>query len=157
MFGRFSLCALAGAAFAGFALGVSASSGYLPAVGPVALRYRPLPQIVTNMPKMALPMPAAPAPVAVAPTNFPAAAAPTNLPVAAPVAPQTSAAPAMPLPEPDANFPASAPKYSAQMLMKYFNHSTNGTGSGVIAPVDFAMPPANTTPPSTGTYSTNPK
>jgi len=156
MFGRLSLCALAGTVFAGFAMGMSATSGYLPAVGPTALRYRPLPQIVTNLPKMALPAPEPP-PVVTNDVPAPVAAMATNTPPPATNAPPVIAATAAASPEPDMNFPGAAPKYSAQMLMKYFSHGTNGTSTGIIAPVDFAMPPANTTPPSTATYSTSPK
>jgi hypothetical protein len=43
------------------------------------------------------------------------------------------------------------------MLLRYFNRSTNGTGAGILAPVDFAPPGAAKPPSSTATYSTNPK
>ena len=156
MFGRISVCAFAVTVFAGFAAGVSAASGYLPAVGPTALRYRPLPQIVTNVAKMPLPAPEPPPAITnVAPT--PVALPPTNTPPPPTNTTQVNAAAPAPLPDQDMNFPATSPKYSAQMLMKYFNRSTNGTGTGIIAPVDFAPPPVNSTPPSTATYSTGPK
>jgi hypothetical protein len=43
------------------------------------------------------------------------------------------------------------------MLLRYFNRSTNGASSGVMAPVDFAPPPPPKPPASTATYSTDPK
>jgi hypothetical protein len=45
---------------------------------------------------------------------------------------------------------------SPQMLMQYFNRSTNGAAAGIMAPVNFA-PPAAPSPSSTATYSADPK
>jgi hypothetical protein len=42
---------------------------------------------------------------------------------------------------------------SPQMLLKYFNKSTNGTGTGIIAPLDLSTPRATPAPSSSATYS----
>ena len=57
----------------------------------------------------------------------------------------------------DANPSASEPKISPQMLLKFFNRSTNGTAGGIIAPVDFAPPTVPKPPSGSAMYSTNPK
>ena len=47
---------------------------------------------------------------------------------------------------------------SPQMLLKYFNKSTNGSVTGVVMPVEFAAPQPSAAPPSSSaTYSTTPK
>ncbi len=155
MFGRLRHWADAGAVSAGLAFGVSAFPGYLPAVGPVALRFRPPPQAATNLVRMPLPPPDLPAPPPPAPAMPPAA---TNseaklTPPAAPVLSTVASGPAVP----DATPAGSEPKISTQMLLRYFSRSTNGTASGITAPVDFAPPPPATPPSSTATYSTDPK
>ena len=89
------------------------------------------------------------------------------------VAVKTNAPPVAPLtrrPGPRANPPAisntpgpaaaaSAPEpmVSPQMLLKYFNRTTNGISSAVTAPMEFAPPTPARPPSSTATYSTNPK
>jgi hypothetical protein len=42
---------------------------------------------------------------------------------------------------------------SPQMLLKYFNKSTNGNTTGVIAPIQFSPPQSIGAPSSTATYS----
>jgi hypothetical protein len=42
---------------------------------------------------------------------------------------------------------------SPQMLLKYFNKSTNGTGAGIIAPVDVNTSRPTQATPSSATYS----
>jgi hypothetical protein len=48
--------------------------------------------------------------------------------------------------------PGAADVISPQMLLKYFNKSTNGTGTGIIAPLDLTAPRAQP-PSSKATYS----
>ena len=156
MIGRLCQWGFAGAVFAGFAYGVSASSGYLPTVGPVPIRFRAVAPPVTNLMKMPLPAPESPAPVAPAPAVVAPAPAVQPVPVVQ-VAPKTNSVAVDTQPEPEPIYPNSQPRVSAQMLLKYFNHSTNGPGTGIIAPLDFAPPAAGTTPPSTATYTTDPK
>jgi hypothetical protein len=144
----------------GLAFGVSANPGYLPVVGPAALRFRPVAQSANNLVRMPLPPtdPPPPAPPST-PSTPPAAAvteAKTPPPAAAPSSAPVLLAPANSPVEPDTTPSASEPKISPQMLLRYFNRSTNGTTSGVIAPVDFA-PPAAILPSSTATYTTDPK
>lgn len=158
MFGRWRHWAGAGVALASLAFGVSATPGYLPAVGPVPLRFRPAAQSVTNLVRMPLPPPDLPPPEPSTPST---PAIPSTAP--APSKQPPSVLPAASLPptnapvEPNAVPSGSEPMISPQMLLRYFNRSTNGVGAGVIAPLQFA-PPASTTPPSsTATYSTDPK
>jgi hypothetical protein len=94
------------------------------------------------------------------PTPPPAAAAteakqtpPAANPSAAPVILTATNGPA----GPDAASSGSAPQISPQMLLRYFNRSTNGTAAGIMAPVDFAPPGAAKPPSSTATYTTDPK
>ena len=160
MFGRLRHWAVVGAVFTGLVCGVWAAPGYLPAVGPAALRFRPAAPSGTNLVRMPLPPPDVPA---VAPTTlFTNAAAETE----AKPAPTAAAPSSAPLiftatntpPQPEANPLGSEPLISPQMLLKYFNRPTNGAGTGIIAPVDFAPPaPAPAHPrSSTATYSTGP-
>jgi hypothetical protein len=155
MFGRLRHWAGAGAAIAGLALGVSAAPGYLPAVGPVALRFRPAAQPATNLVRMPLPPPDPPP---AAPPALPAAdsEAKTNTPAVVPAsAPAVSTVTGNP--DEGAIPPGTQPLISPQMLLRYFNRSTNGVSSGIMAPVDFAPPPPPKPPASTATYSTDPK
>ncbi|MGD0412252.1 MAG: hypothetical protein ABSC18_11170 [Verrucomicrobiota bacterium] len=155
MFAHLRHWAGAGAVFAGLALGVLAAPGYLPAVGPVPLRFRPDAQPATNLIRMPLPPPDPPS------TNLPDFSAP-SVPSAASAKP-APALPAAALPATntpagaDATPSASEPRISPQMLLRYFNRSTNGAAGGILAPVDFAPPAAAAPPSSTATYSTEPK
>ncbi|MGD1085882.1 MAG: hypothetical protein ABSA47_14190 [Verrucomicrobiota bacterium] len=141
----------------GIAVGVLAAPAYLPVVGPVPLRFRAPAPPVTNLVRMTLPPPDA-APVS--PPPVAEVAAKTNAP---PVAPS----PAAPVPEANptaiSNTPgpvaASAvpePMVSPQMLLRYFNRTTNGISSAITTPMEFAPPIPAGRPSSTATYSTNP-
>jgi len=157
MFGRLSHWAIAGAALSGLAMRVLATPGYLPVVGPVALRFLAPAQPVTNQAQTPLPPPVAPpvnppppAEVAVK-TSAPAPSAPPAAPPADtnPPVDLSTSAPAATSSPPD-------PMISTQSLLKFFNRSTNGPSSAVIAPMNFA-PPASAIPPSSSaTYSTSP-
>ena len=72
MFGRMRDWAGVGAVFAGLALGVSAAPGYLPAVGPVPLRFRLAAQPDTHLLLMPLPPPDLPPPAPSIPSAPPA-------------------------------------------------------------------------------------
>ena len=61
MLGRLRHWAGAGAVFTGLVCGVWAAPGYLPAVGPAALRFRPAAPSGTNLMRMPLPPPDVPA------------------------------------------------------------------------------------------------
>jgi len=161
MLGRLRHWAEAGSAVMGLALGVSASPGYLPVVGPAPLRFRPAAQSVTNLVRMPLPPPdpppATPPPTPLTPPAAAVTEAKTAPPAAAPSSAPVILAPTNSPAGPDATPFGSEPMISPQMLLKYFNRSTNGTVSGVIAPVDFAPPAVARPVSSTATYSTNPK
>jgi len=144
----------AGAVFAGLAFGVSAAPGYLPVVGPVALRFRPAAPPATNLVHMPLPPPDPPSSISSDFATPPAPPAPSAKPAPAP-APASLPATNAPA-EPDANPSASESKVLPQMLLRYFSRATNGAGGGIIAPVDFAPPAAASPPSSTATYSTEP-
>jgi hypothetical protein len=45
---------------------------------------------------------------------------------------------------------------SPQMLLRYFNKSTNGASASVIAPMEFTPPPAAPAPSSKASFSTSP-
>jgi hypothetical protein len=67
-------------------------------------------------------------------------------------APTPSPAPAATDMNADTGAPAPAEVVSPQMLLKYFNKSTNGASTGIIAPLDLSAP--NPQPrPSQATYS----
>jgi hypothetical protein len=129
--------AVAMAQFAG-----AETSGYLPTVGPASLRYQIIPPMVTN--QVVLPPPPAPVAEVVEPP--------------APVAPAPKAPPVI------TNVGSSAPELahpedvvSPQMLLKYFNKSTNGSSLGIVAPLNFTPPKtAEPAPASSATYSTGP-
>jgi hypothetical protein len=128
----------------------SPGPGYLALVGPAAFRFAPVARPCTN--RFVLP-------------------APVPVPVPAPVPLQIEKAPTPPLPAPapavtnqgaasDATQPpvGSAPAdgvVSPQMLLRFFNKSTNNPAS-VIAPLDFTPPKAAVAAPSSATYSTGP-
>lgn len=158
MFGRLRHWAGAGAVITGLVCGVSAAPGYLPAVGPAALRFRPAAPSGTNLVRMALPPPdVSPSTASTASTNTAADTEAKPAPAAATLssAPLIFAVTNTP-PQPEAAPFGAEPLISPQMLLKYFNRSTNGASSGIIAPVDFA-PPAPAPPrSSTATYSTGP-
>ena len=158
MIGRLRHWAGVGAVLTGLVCGVSATPGYLPAVGPAALRFRPAAPSGTNLIRMPLPPPDVPASSpSTASTNTAADTEAKPAPTAANAssAPLTFTATNAP-PQPEATGFGAEPLISPQMLLKYFNRSTNGTGVGIIAPVDFA-PPAPAPPrSSTATYSTGP-
>ncbi len=161
MFGRLRHWAEVGAALLGLAFGVSANPGYLPVIGPAALRFRPAAPSVADLVRMPLPPPdPPPSTPRSAPSTPPAAvvtasktAPPAAAPSSAPVLPAATNSPT----GPDASPSGSEPMISPQMLLKYFNRSTNGTVGGVIAPVDFAPPAGSKPASSTATYSTQPK
>jgi hypothetical protein len=45
---------------------------------------------------------------------------------------------------------------SPQMLLQFFNKSTNGPANSVVAPIEFTPPKAPEPPTSKGSYSTGP-
>ena len=134
----------------------AADPGYLPRIGPTPLRFRPVPLPMTN--QLALPAPASdpeaePEPEPTAPKDDkPTAAATTPAPSPAPapaaVVNEVSSGPSEPT--------QSDEVVSPQMLLKYFNKSTNGTSSTVIAPLDFTPPKPVEPNSSKATYSTGP-
>jgi len=163
MFGRWRYWAAVGAVFAGLASGVLAASGYLPAVGPVPLRFRPAAQPATNLVFIPLPPPDPPSPPPDASSAPPAPPAATNTeakqtpPVIPPSSPGPTNTVASGPASPNDAASGSAPLISPQMLLRYFNRATNGAAAGIIAPVDFAPPAPATPPSSTATYSTDPR
>jgi hypothetical protein len=135
-------CALAVASVA------AAGSGYLACVGPAPLRFREVPPPVTNQVVLAVPDPepvatiASPAPFGPMPELRP--------PSSEPPAITNEAASAIP----DTTSPEEV--VSPQMLLKYFNKSTNGASSSVVMPMGFTPPKSPEPPASKATYSTGP-
>ncbi len=127
--------------------------GYLATVGPAPLRFwspvhvKPAPVAVnTNTPPAVAAQTPAPDPY-----DFLAAfGSPTSVPVPAPMQPATTNVDMNAASQTQAPQPGDV--VSPQMLLKYFNKNTNGTGSGIIAPLNLS--PANnpTPPPSSATY-----
>jgi len=128
-------------------------SGYLRVVGPAPLRFRPTPRPIST--PLVPPPEASPAPTmpAVATPDF--SVVPNLLPMPTAPAPVTFQAPPAATTETNAVIepPRAEEVVSPQMLLKYFNKSTNGNTTGVIAPIQFAPPQPTGAPSSTATYS----
>ena len=155
MFGRMRHLAVSTALFAGLGTVVLASPGYLPVVGPVLLRYRTPASPTVALVRM--PLPPADVPPVEEPAPEPVAAkpAPAAAPAPAP-APMVLQATTPPSPAEPVAAATGEQMVSPQMLVRFFNRSTNGGGAGIIAPMDFT-PPAPTSPQSsTATYSSGP-
>jgi hypothetical protein len=146
---------------------VWAEPGYLPQIGPMALRFRVPPQGVVDYPR-ALPPPPAPlilpAPtMPIAPPAETSNAAPTA--IVMPVIPTNGPPLEFNAREPMNDFaPIAAPNgvVSPQMLIKYFttqpNPGTNAPGTGATTPVGFNPPPVTLPTPAmpAPTKPTNP-
>lgn len=136
-------------AFAGVLFSGWADNAYLPAVGPSPLRYlppfKPKTNIVVLPPPVLVPA-TAPVPVEKAPPA-PVAPAPVVVPEPIPANIQTNA-----FVEP----PRTDGVVSPQMLLKYFNKSTNANAAGVDGPLDFNPPRSAEPPSSKAEYSTPP-
>jgi hypothetical protein len=123
-------------------------SVYLPVVGPSPLRFRPAFIPSTNLVVALSPTPVKPtAPLPVEKEPAPAAPAPVIVHEPAPKTEQTNTV--VEPPRPDG-------VVSPQMLLKYFNHPTNGNAAGVNAPLDFNPPRPVEPPSSKAEYSTPP-
>jgi hypothetical protein len=146
------------------ALCASAGPGYLPVVGPPALRFAPLPPppspaVLIPLPPLAVVEPR-PDPSAVEPLP-PATASNTT---ADPVSTDPFAAPpiAEPLPTAATNVPNGVPVESQplvpQMFMKYFigGTGTNANGVSIYPPVGFVPPLPLVPPSSSATFQTVP-
>lgn len=126
--------------------------GYLAVVGPPRLRFFSLPPVApaapvnttTNSGSNVAPVQAPPANTLEVPNPL------SSVPAVQPVQPQTGVTNEMEsLPE----APQPGDVISPQMLLKYFNKSTNGTGAGIIAPFDLSVPRSTPQPSSKATYS----
>lgn len=146
------------------ALCAAAGQGYLPVVGPPALRFAPPPPpppaVLLPLPPLAVvePRPASSdvEPLPPAPDSTNAAADPVLIdPFVAP--PITE-----PFPAPATNVNYTVPVESQplvpQMFMKYFigGAGTNATGVSLFAPVDFVPPLPIVPPSSSATFQTVP-
>ena len=159
MFGRARHWAGAGTVFAGLVVGIQAAPGYLPVVGPPPLRFRSPPQPATNLVHLALPPPDLPVSEPATPPggayNQTKTTTPGGTNAAPTTAPLVSGATNNPA-GPDSTPLTSQPLISPQMLLKFFNRSTNAPGNEVVAPMNFAPPTPAKPPSSTATYSTDP-
>lgn len=145
------------------ALCASAGPGYLPVVGPPALRFAPLPppspDVLVPLPPLAA---VEPRPDSSAVEPLPPAA--TTNAVADPVLSDPFAVPpiAEPLPTAAADVPNGAPVESQplvpQMFMKYFigGTGTNASGVSIYPPVGFVPPLPIVPPSSSATFQTVP-
>lgn len=125
--------------------------GYLHTVGPVPLRF--CPPLAPNTNVTISPRPASSTePVAQANDLF---AVPNLLPSAEiPFAPATpEQAPAVNQTNSAVDASRSEDMVSPQMLLKFFNKSTNGSVTGIVAPTELAAPRPTELPPSKATYS----
>jgi hypothetical protein len=124
-----------------------ADAVYLPTVGPAPLRFRadfqPKPRNFTLPPPMPAP------PVASLPTPIIEKAVDTSAPT-----PTHDHAPATEQADEIGTAPEADEVVSTKMLLKYFNHSTNGIARGVKAPFEFIPPPAADSHSSKAEYST---
>jgi len=128
---------------------VSAGPGYLKNPGPAPLRFQPVPQPITVRPVLP------PPPVETPETN---SVAQTNAVETLAVTTMVSTTPAIELPVQTnlvIGVPTDEETVSPQMLLKYFNKSTNGPTTTIIAPFNFA-PPRSSVPSSTATYTNTP-
>jgi len=142
------------------ALCASAGPGYLPIVGPPALRFAPPPPpppaVVTPLPPLAIvePRPTSPDVEPPAPVVDSANA------LVDPVLVDPFAPVAEPLAAPVTNAPsATAPQTLVpQMFMKYFmgGTGTNATGVSIFSPVGFVPPLPIVPPSSSATFQTAP-
>jgi hypothetical protein len=136
--------------FMGIVLSSWANSTYLSSVGPSPFRYLPISTPSTN--RVASPTPAVvqlpvPPPVETV-EKPPLPAPPTPAPSPAPGSDQTQAV---------VESPQSDGVISPQILLKYFNKSTNGAAAAVSGPIDFSPPRVVLeTPSSKAEYSTPP-
>jgi hypothetical protein len=139
--------------FFGAAAVVGAGSGYLPVVGPVPLRFRPIPTVSTNT--LAVPPVADPVSFIELPPEQPF---PSNAPDPAPPAPVVVPAVAEPYtaeaqsPSPQAAAPVE-PVVSPEMLVKYFMQpgGTNAAAAGPGQQVGFTPPLPSGKAPSQAT------
>jgi len=132
------------AAYMGVLASGGADTAYLPVVGPSPLRFRPAFKLNINV--VMLPLPAPVKPVAALPVEK-APIQPVTMREPVPTTEQTNAT--VEPPQPDSVI-------SPQMLLKYFNRSTNGNAAGVSAPLDFTPPHPVEPPSSKAEYSTPP-
>jgi hypothetical protein len=145
------------AAFFCLAIAVWAGPGYLSTVGPAPLRYlppaKPLEKVTKRVAAVTPPPVVPAAPVAqIEDTNL--FAAPDFL-----SAPTVTEAHSPPKIEQTNLVTGATPDegtVSTQMLLQYFNTSSNNSGAGVIVPLNVAMPPPVDTPPSRASYTNAP-
>jgi hypothetical protein len=124
-----------------------ADTAYLPTVGPSPFRYRPIFEPTTN--KVAPP----PTMPALLPVQLPVEK-PEKPAVPAPVPPSHDSAPATDRADAVVESPQSDGVISPQMLLKYFNKSTNGNAASFGAPLDFTPPHVVDSPSSKSENST---
>ncbi len=127
-------------------------SGYLRVVGPAPLRFRAKPAPLVTPPA---PVETSPAPVVPAVVTPDFSVVPNLLSIPTAPAPVITEAPTATTSDTNAVIePARSEEVvSPQMLLKYFNKSTNGTTTGIIAPIQFSPAQPASAPSSTATYS----
>lgn len=149
------------------AMCATAGPGYLPVVGPPALRFKPPASFVAEpvpLPPLAIVEPQAAVPASDLTETIPSlpaadstnAPAPTPLdlivlaPLAGPLAPDATNVTAVVQTEPEVLVP--------QMFMKYFTGrvGTNSSGVSIYAPVGFVPPLPIAPPSSSATFQTTP-
>lgn len=146
MFGHLRHLVPATTAFLGVAAMVWAGPGYLPTVGPVPLRFRPLPEVPivsTNASAQA------PAPAPIAFVDLPEEPGPTNAPgdePSTPVVVPTGSPYTAEAQSPASSEPSAPPEpvVSPEMLVKYFAQPAPTTNSATTV---GASPQAGFTPP----------
>ncbi len=132
----------------------SGDPGYLPVVGPAALRFRAAFMATTHLANPVQPEITEPESVLIGPETLDPLNAATNE-VSAVAERSVPVIPHYPIPaEPSPTGEVVSP----QMLLKYFTKSTNGTGAGAIGPMpmNFTPPPPAQAPSSKASYSTSP-
>jgi hypothetical protein len=124
-----------------------AEPGYLAVLGPAPLRFLPAARQVshTSAPTATNTPPTAVQPLGGSPAMPGAGNPPTVPPPQIPAETNEVSTPTPPL-EPEAVI-------SPQMLIKYFNRSTNGAPTEIIAPMNLGTPHPSEPPSSKATYS----
>jgi hypothetical protein len=132
----------------------STDPGYLPLVGPAALRFRAAIATTTNVAILVQPETTEAESALIRPETLDPLNAATNE-AAVVVEKPALVNPLQPIPM-EASPPGEV--ISPQMLLKYFTKSTNAAGTRVLGPMpmNFTPPPPSQAPPSKATYSTSP-
>jgi hypothetical protein len=149
MFGSFRHAGIAAAGFLGAAAAVWAGSGYLPNVGPIPLRFRPLASVSTNLVSLPAPLPWDSTDMDYEDMDASNAPQETVIPPLAGTNSNAPRAEIMEVSSAPAPAPAVDPVISPQMFIQYFRPTTNVPVTGAGTAVGFLPPPPPAGAPAT--------